>query len=217
MDELEFTEKLIELGAASEFLRWRRARCIQQWAVDDCSSCPVQTNETPDRYRTRILLAKEYLAMVREAIPCWRYARDKFGQSHSTQLALSLLTELHAMTEDESTEPNDYRWVAPPLSSRSMAHVGRLMGGGWGFRCDCSSAREHYSDRVRGGLLVCPCCLAHLSMNLTLLLGNYRETSERLLQQIGWKIGDPAPIIWRSETPPLSWVAARKFYQKEST
>ncbi len=205
---------LVALGDASAALTWRRGKCIEQWAVDDCGCCPAQTSETPPQWRTHILTVDSYLEIVREAIPCWRFARAEFGDDHAEVLAAGLLDELRAMTEDESSEPNARRWVAPSLDSRSCSHIGHLVGKGdqigWAFMCDCSAQRRHYSDRVRGGLLPCPVCLAHLSADLQ--VPRFRETSERLLQKIGWKLGNPPPIIWRTQETPTSWVTARDRY-----
>lgn len=215
MTENELVEKLIALGNASDHLKWRRSLCIEQWAVDDCGLCPVQTDETPKEWRSEILQAKEYEFVVREAIPCWRWACAGSAEA-GQRLARSLVAELEAMTEDESTEPNEPRWVAPPLDSRARAHVATLYGSDWGFICDCSSPRRHYSDRVRGGLLVCPCCLAHLSNRIAAAPENRfvsheaRRISEKLLGYIGWKPGDPPPVIYRTEQPQQSWHTRRE-------
>lgn len=147
MTEDELVVRLIGLGKASDHLKWRRRLCIEQWAIDDCGICPVQTSVTPEAWRSEILQGKEYEFVVREAIPCWRWACA--GSEDSGQrLALELLRELEAMTEDESTEPNEPRWVAPPHNSLAMAHVATLYGSDWGFMCDCTSPRQNYSDRL---------------------------------------------------------------------
>lgn len=211
MTEQELLTRLFELGQASEHLRWRRGLCVKQWSIDDCSMCSVQTDETPHEWRSKILLVESYDDIVRQAMPCWRWACA--GSIEAGQrLAESLVVELEAMTEDETTEPNEPRWIAPPLNSNSQAHVARLHGD-WGFICDCSAKRRHYSDRVRIGLLVCPCCLAGLSDALLTEDPRFtlrRSLAQKLLSYVGWKANDPPPVIWRTKGAEQSWVHRRE-------
>jgi hypothetical protein len=122
------------------------------------------------------------------------------------QLAAALLVELRAMTEEEQSEPNNYRWVAPPADSRSVAHVACVSGDVWGTFCDCTVPRRSFTDRVRGGLLICPSCLSNVVYqcqrnNLeSMVLGRH------LLRQIGYKEEDPLPVIHRIQEREHGWV-----------
>lgn len=213
MNELALTDRLLALDSTDELLGWRRCLCLQQWAIDDCGACPVQTDETPPEFRIGVLFGGSYAEAVSTAMACWRWVGATMGEELQAELGAGILDELAAMTPNESSEPNDYRWVAPPLDSRAGAHVGHICGTDWGFVCDRSSARRNYSDRTRGGLIPCPICVAHLSNGLSSDHLVMRSRSERLLSQIGWKLGDPLPIIWRIVEREASWASSRRYPQ----
>jgi hypothetical protein len=229
--EGELQAALLILAADNQHLLRRRTLCIVQWAVDDCGVYPVQTDRTPPEYQTDILGVwfnremtghQRYREAVRGALACWRYARDDHSEERGQVLGLGILGELAAMTENETDEPNAERWVAPPLNSRAVAHVGVLYhcplpgppdepdedppsSSHWGFWCDSGSLRREFSDRVRGGLLLCPCCLAKASGYLSDQHSRLYESAKRLLQQVGWCVGDSPPVIWRIAESEASW------------
>jgi len=190
----DFTLELEDLDCGtSDFLRWRRTRCIGQWAIDDCRSIGSGVNP----FDSLVSAGNDYAGTTRDALKCWTCVMDREGLHVANSLRSGLLTELRAMTEHEDSEPNLPRWIAQPWDSRTLAHVGTLYSQDWGFRCDCSAPRKHYSDRVRRGLLLCPVCLAHLSQGLDSGRAEIQTLSLQLLQQVGWKPGEPAPRIFR--------------------
>lgn len=216
-----FRADLLALGDCGDFLRWRRVTCIMQWAIDDCGpandGCHGR-NAAGRRIGVSLPLpridydrADDYTAWVDYALACWEDAIDPGMQR------AALMQELCAMTEDESSERQAWIWIAPILDSRAVAHIGKLFPraepahphGEWGLACDCSADRRSYSGRVRGGLMVCPSCLARLTDAAQSPIAKDRGWALELLPQIGWKPGDPLPPIYRTVDPPGSWRRVR--------